>query len=210
MRLKSVFIKKTFNLFFILVLKVVRCKIVFQGFDNDPSVSPVVFVANHQSSLDVPLIGSAIYANSLIWLARSELQNSLLLRFVLKFFAIVTDVNSPQRAASALRRLLTVLKKTNASLVIFPEGSRYNDGLIHDFFNGFAFIAQQTNRPVVPILIENAYKVYPRGSFLINRTVTIKVTQGLPFYCAPEESFNQFAIRVHQWFLLHQSKSDLS
>lgn len=199
-RFKSSFFHWSTHYFFKAIIFVSRIKIVYKGFERELK-KPVIFVANHQSSLDIPLIGCAVSSFPLIWLARSELEESLLLRIVLRCCAIVTEVKNPKKSALSLRRLFGLLRDGDSCPVIFPEGSRYDDGLIHDFFNGFAFLARETKRAVVPILIEKAFQVYPRGAFFVNRASVITITQGPEFWIASGETLDEFGARVKTWFL---------
>lgn len=203
-RFKSTFFHRSTHYFFKAIIFVSRIKICYNGFEH-ASKKPVIFVANHQSSLDIPLIGSSIDLFPLIWLARSELEKSLLLRIALRCCAIVTEVKNPKKSAFSLRQFFRLLKNTQTCPVIFPEGSRYDDGLIHEFFNGFAFLARETNRPVVPILIKNAFQVYPRGAFLVNRAFIVTLTKGPEFLIEQGESLDAFSIRVKNWFLKKSS-----
>jgi 1-acyl-sn-glycerol-3-phosphate acyltransferase len=205
-RFKSPFFHWSTYYFFKAIIFVSRIKVVYKGFE-DALKEPVILVANHQSSLDIPLIGSAIRSFPLIWLARSELEESFLLRIALRCCAIVAEVKSAQQSALSLRKLFGLLKDGGSCPVIFPEGSRYDDGKIHDFFNGFAFLARETNRSVVPILIENAFQVYPRGAFLVNRTYVISVTRGPEFLISSGETLDEFGARVKTWFLQKANNS---
>jgi 1-acyl-sn-glycerol-3-phosphate acyltransferase len=173
---------------------------VYKGFGTHYK-KPVIYIANHQSSLDIPLIGSAIGQFPLIWLARSELEESFLLKIVLRCCAVVTQVGNAKNSALSLRKLFVLLKDSPVCPVIFPEGSRYDDGLVHEFFNGFAFLARETQRSVVPILIENACTVYPRGVFFVNRKPVIVITQGPEFFIGSDETIDAFSMRVKAWFL---------
>lgn len=205
-RFKSVLFHYSTYYFFKVIIFVSRIKIHYHGFGKVLK-RPVIFVANHQSSLDIPLIGASMSEFPLIWLARSELEKSLLLKIALQCCAIVTEVKNPKKSAFSLRQFFRLLKNSATCPVIFPEGSRYDDGLIHEFFNGFAFLARETNRPVIPILIEKAFQVYPRGAFLVNREPVITLTQGPEFLIEPGESLDAFSVRIKNWFLQKSSNS---
>ena len=71
---------------------------------------------------------------------------------------------------------------------------------------GFSVIAKKTKSPVVPVLIKNAYKAYPPGSFYL-RYVPITVIVGKPFMIEQDESDDAFTQRVRSWFLQHNKES---
>lgn len=182
-----------------VIIKGLQLNITMVGFDRVEE-EPVLFVANHQSMLDTPLLSYALGSVPLVWLARNELEQSIILRMMLALCAVTIDVHSITHAAISLRYLMRLLHNSIAHGVIFPEGSRYADGEIHHFFNGFAFLAQATNRPVVPILIRGVNRVYPRKSFLIHRDHEIVMIKGPLFIKKESETIDQFTFRVKKWF----------
>lgn len=174
--------------------------ITFTGIENIPDDEPVVFVANHQSSLDIPLVGWLSQGRPHIWLARSELLESFLFRCFIPHLAVVVDVNNVQKAFGSMLKILRLARQTDANIVLFPEGSRFDDGEIHEFFAGFAILAQQSDRKVIPVRIFGANKVYPVNSFLVHWH-PIKVVVGKPMTSGEGESEREFSNRVRQWFI---------
>lgn len=198
-RVKSKIVYAIIQSFYYLCLKAIFIPINYRGLENIPSES-AIFVANHQSSLDIPLVGRLMGWKPHMWFARSELLESTLLRIFIPVFAVIVDVNSAQKAAQSLVRIIKIVRHTKGSLVIFPEGSRYSDGEIHDFFGGFVTLAKKLNRPVVPIRIFGAHIVYPIGASVIQwHPITILV--GKPMTMEHSESEDVFKERVRQWFI---------
>ena len=70
---------------------------------------------------------------------------------------------------SAVRSIETAGKRliNGASIVIFPEGTRTNDGEIGKFRRGAFLLASDLNLPLVPITIKGAYEALPRNSAII-------------------------------------------
>lgn len=180
----------------------VRCSfipITYEGLENIPQ-EPSVIISNHQSSFDIPLIGYALANRSHIWLAWSELAKSVLLRFLLPRNSILVDTSSPVKGMRTLVQAIQIVKTHPWDLIIFPEGGRYTDGNVREFFGGFALIAKKINRPVVPIKIIGVNKVYPPHTFWIYYH-PIKVIIGAPFHILPDESDQAFKNRIFQWYL---------
>jgi len=163
---------------------------------------PLIIAANHQSALDIPLIGHCIGLRPHLWFFKSDLIDIFLFGFLAKRLGIPVDRTSPRRAVHSLTESIRLVDngKSKRSLIIFPEGGRYTDGQIHDFLTGFAILTKKTGLPLVPIYIENAYKAYPPGSFWV-RYAPIQVTVGERFIMIENETSEQFISRVHQWFL---------
>jgi 1-acyl-sn-glycerol-3-phosphate acyltransferase len=170
----------------------------YEGLENIPS-EPAIIAANHQSVLDVPLVGLTAKSYPHIWLAWSELFERPFHYFILSRIAIPLDVTSPLKAMRSLINVLDTIGAYRMHAIIFPEGSRFTDGRVHDFFAGFVIMAKKTGRPVVPVCIFNAHKVYPPHSLLVYWN-PITVVVGKPMYMRTDESDDAFRDRVYEWF----------
>lgn len=169
------------------------------GKENIPA-GPVVFVANHQSALDIPVMGSLCNGVPHVWLVMAYYINTPVLGFFIKRMFVSVDQENPTKAARSLIQVLRFVKEKNRHFIIFPEGGRYIDGKIHDFFQGFAIIAKKTERPVVPVYMPNNGKIYPPGSFLIHN-YTLKIVIGRPFEYEQDDTDETFTEKVRSWFL---------
>lgn len=189
------------NAFYWLSLKCSLLPISFEGWEYLPQ-EEAVYVANHQSSLDIPLIGVLARGTPHVWLAWEELiRRSLILRAVLPRFAVLVDGSDKYKAMRSLIRLMNLTTNGyNSSIMIFPEGGRFIDGKVHEFFGGFVILAKKTGRPVVPVRIFGAHKAYSPGAFII-RWHKIRVVIGRPLSLKDGESDEAFKQRVYNWFL---------
>lgn len=183
----------------IYIMRLCFIPISYEGFDQLPK-QPAIFVANHQSAIDAPLLGVVARGKPHIWLAREELMKWKLLRWILPRMTIVVDVTSRSKATAALLRLVRLVKKIDIDIMIFPEGSRYPDDKVHPFYGGFVALAKLLNRPVVPVAITGVNKVYPPDTFWVYKH-PVNVTIGEPLFLKDGESEESFKDRVHQWFV---------
>jgi 1-acyl-sn-glycerol-3-phosphate acyltransferase len=186
--------------FYVLVLKGSMLPITYKGVDNIPKDKPVIFVANHQSALDIPLLGVLSKYVPHVWLAKSELMDSLIIRWIIPLLSVLVDVDSPRAAMLSLRKILNVVNNHHRNLMIFPEGTRHVDGKIHEFLGGFVILAKKLNRPVVPVCIIGINKAYPPETFWV-QLYPITVIVGKPFMYEQDDSDESFKNRVHQWFV---------
>ena len=65
--------------------------------------------------------------------------------------------------------------KNGMSIAVFPEGTRSKDGNLLPFKKGAFFIAKLSRMPIIPILINKAYQVAPKGKFLLHPAKHIEV-----------------------------------
>ncbi len=145
---------------------------------------PAIIVANHQSFLDPPLVGS-LYRNEVFFLARKTLFDAPVLKQVLPHCNVIPIDQTPPDPASIIQVLRTV--KNGGRIIIFPEGSRCADGQIHDAMPGIGLILSKlAHVPVQPIRIEGAYDCLPiHSSKLKFKPITLSV--GDPIQFTPEE-----------------------
>jgi 1-acyl-sn-glycerol-3-phosphate acyltransferase len=173
--------------------------ITFKGKENIPT-EPAIYAANHQSSLDIVLLGQLVHRRPHVWLATVDLLISRVLRFVSPRVAVIVDTITPMRAMRSLVQVIKIINGDKMNIMIFPEGGRYSDGAIHEFFSGFVILAKKTGFPVVPVRIFGLDRAYPRDSFIVHR-VPITVVIGKPIYYQESDTDEQFKNRVYQWFL---------
>jgi len=186
--------------FYVAILKGSLLPITYKGLENIPKNKPVIFAANHQSSLDIPLIGVLSKGVPHVWLAKEELMDSIFIKFIVPLVSVLVDVSSPRNAMLSLRKILGVVNNQHRNLIIFPEGARYTDGKIHDFFGGFVVLAKKIGRPVVPVCILGVDKAYPPETFWV-QWHPITVIVGKPFVYEENDTDELFKNRVYQWFV---------
>jgi 1-acyl-sn-glycerol-3-phosphate acyltransferase len=162
-----------------------------------PATGPVLLVANHSSLLDPLLVGAAT-DRQLHFLAKAEL-------FTIPLFGrLIRAVNAhPTRRegadASALRAALRILARGGA-LLVFPEGTRGEEGDLRAPKAGAGMLALMSGAPVVPAYVSGSGRAWPRGRRLPRRQKVI-VTFGPPlrFETSPELGRKERAIAIsHQ------------
>lgn len=152
-------------------------------YPNDPSI----IVANHASALDIPLVEMVMGSYPRLWLSKHIYRKTPILGWLLHRMHVMVNVDSPRDAARALAKIRNMARDKARHVLLFPEGARFTDGKIHDFFAGFSVLADKLQRPVRPIFIRNAGKVLAKEGFLINTTHPIELTVGPPFVRAAGE-----------------------
>jgi long-chain acyl-CoA synthetase len=140
-------------------------RIKANGVKNLPK-GPVILAPNHQSFLDAFLVMTffkkKFLKNTFFYAKEKHVRN----RFI-KFLAnrnnvIVMDINKELK--QSLQKMATVLN-TGRNLVIFPEGTRSKDGNMGSFKKAFAILSAELNVPIIPVAIDGAFEVFPRGKF---------------------------------------------
>lgn len=154
------------------------------NYDDLLQEGPCIYVVNHQSFLDPPLMGQ-LFEKPVHFLARKTLFDPLIMKLVLPYCnGLPIDQNKPD--PGSILKVLRLLKQ-GGRIVIFPEGSRCPDGRIHEAMPGIGLIiGKLAHVPVQPIRIEGAYDCLPIHSHKLKfRPITISV--GKPIDFTPEE-----------------------
>ncbi len=121
---------------------------------------PVVFVANHQSFLDIPVIGATLRGHQTGFIAKSDLKKVPL------YGQWIADIRSLYLEREDSREALLVMKEGIAlleqgfSLTLFPEGTRGEGPEMSEFKYGSFRLAFKPGVPIVPITVCGSYYGY--------------------------------------------------
>jgi 1-acyl-sn-glycerol-3-phosphate acyltransferase len=157
------------------------------GLENVP---PGVFVycSNHQSLLDILALG-AVLPGDFKWAAKRSLMKIPFLGWHLRLAGHVpVDRTVGSRAAvEAIARFEEVLK-SGKPLLVFPEGTRSEDGVLRQFKNGGFYAAVRAGVPVVPVAIDGTHLLMKKGAIDTgDGTVRIvRVRVGAPISVRPD------------------------
>lgn len=159
-------------------------EVVASGMENVPP-PPFVYCSNHQSLLDVLVLG-AVLPHDYKWAAKRSLLRIPFLGWHLQLAGHVpVDRSGGARgAAEAISRFQTVLE-AGKPLLVFPEGTRSEDGLLRAFKNGGFYAAVRAGVPVVPIALEGTHRLMKKHA-PVTGDGRMQVRAGLPLYARTE------------------------
>ncbi|MBX9830713.1 1-acyl-sn-glycerol-3-phosphate acyltransferase [Candidatus Babeliales bacterium] len=167
---------------------------------------PAIILINHSSALDIPLVEVLLQGYPHIWLSKHEYRNIPLLGILLRRMHLLIDRNDPSKQLRLIKQACSLAKENARHLVLFPEGTRHEDGQIHDFFEGFATFSQHLKRPVIPIVIAGLNKICPKHSLMIDSSkCLVKISVGKPMY-ADGKTRQEFVNEVRGWFVREMAK----
>lgn len=174
------------------------CKV--EGRENlDPKQS-YIFVANHQGAADIILIFGYL-GQPFRWMLRKGIKKIPFMGSACdRAGQIWVDESGAKGIIHTVRQALATLKG-GTSMIIFPEGTRSDDGHMNRFKRGAFTIAAMLKLPVVPVTIEGPYKVLPKGSILLHPH-TMKLTIHKPLHAVTKEEGNEAGVDR----LLHESQ----
>lgn len=142
---------------------------------------PVLIIANHQSFLDPPLVGSYLGPRHTDFIARGGLFSFKPLGALISALNSI-PVGEGRSETVAIKEALRRLKMGRA-VILFPEGSRSPDGAMRPFKRGIALLVKKAGCPVVPAAIEGVHDAWPRDRsrpFFFGKRVAVTYAAPIP------------------------------
>ncbi len=144
-----------------------------EGLENVPRTGALIVCPNHSATLDPPLVPAFLPRRDSWNMAKSEYFKKAPISWIFIWYHAFPVVRHTADRA-ALRRSFDLLKAGQV-LVIYPEGTRIESGLLAKPEPGAGFIAQKVGCPVVPVGLTGTRECFPKGARWPRRTrVTIK------------------------------------
>jgi 1-acyl-sn-glycerol-3-phosphate acyltransferase len=146
--------------------RIAGAKAVQIGLDKiDPS-GTYIFMSNHVSNLDPPLLLPMIPRRTSV-LAKKEIWRIPILGKALDLAEIVpVERSNRDSAINSIRRASEVMKH-HIHMTIFPEGTRSPDGRLMPFKKGPFHLAAETGFSIVPVTILGTYEMMPKSSSIV-------------------------------------------
>lgn len=148
---------------------VLGLKVIVEGSPEADAAHPVVYMANHLSFLDGPLLLMLIPRSPRIILKASIFRIPVFglgMRYV-GFVPVNRRGENSGRAG--IEKAAALMRDRKYSFLIFPEGTRSRDGGIQPFRRGGFFLALAAGAPIVPVSIEGTFRLMPRGRWTPRR-----------------------------------------
>jgi len=164
----------------------IRIKIT--GLDNFDHSGTYVFVSNHSSQFDIPAVQFAAPVR-VVLIYKKELEKIPLFGWQLAFSPyIAINRTNPDEAFKSIEKAKKLMNKKNISVLLFAEGTRSKTGEIQPFKRGAFYLASKTGFPIIPVTINGASKLLPKGTLKI-RSGELHVHFDKPIY--PKQNLNK-------------------
>lgn len=145
-----------------------------------PEGKPLILVANHQGIFDIMTMGWFLRKYHPKYVSKIELgRNIPSVSFNLKHGgSVLIDRKDPRQALPAMKQMGEYIQATGRSVVIYPEGTRSRDGRPGPFANnGLKILCKYApDALVVPITINNSWKIFKYGGFPFGLGNRIRLT----------------------------------
>jgi len=167
-------VDRTFTAYFLVtklfskgILFISGVKLVVTGLENINPLGTYVFVSNHSSQFDIPAVQFAVPVRvSIIY--KKEINKIPLFGWQMMLGPyIVIDRKNAEKAINSIRKAKQLMATKKISVHIFAEGTRSRTGEIQPFKRGAFYLASKVGYPVIPVTINGASSILPKGKLNI-------------------------------------------
>ncbi len=149
------------------ILVVSRIKVIVKGLSGIDPQRPYIYMSNHQSNFDIPVLLGHLTVQ-FRWLAKVELFKIPIFGHAMRKAGYIDiDRNNHTSAIKSLEVAAEKIKN-GVSVLIFPEGTRSQDGKFRRFKKGGFVMAIDSGVPIVPVVISGAHTIMAKGKLRIN------------------------------------------
>ena len=139
------------------------------GLDRLDRGTPYVFMSNHVSFLDGPLLMTVLDRPARVIVKRFVFRIPVL-GLGMRFSGYVPlDREGAGAGRRSIARAAQSIKEKRYSFLIYPEGTRSFDGKLLPFRRGGFFLALESGAPIVPVTVQGTCELMPRGKWLVRK-----------------------------------------
>jgi len=165
------------------VVEVLDVQLEASGAENVPSRA-VVYMSNHQSHLDIPMLYATLPSPTVRMLAKAELFRIPLWGRGLRAAEFIeVDRSNHGRAVQSIEQAARLLRD-GVSIYLAPEGTRSIDGRIGKLKKGGFHLALETGASIIPVAIRGTIDILPRGGRVMRSGQRVRVQIGPPIEVA--------------------------
>ena len=148
------------------LLRVCGVRVRVRGAEHIDRSRPTVYVSNHASMLDIPVVVAGI-ADDVRLVYKKELERIPLFGWGLKWGSYIgIDRGRGNKAVRSLEEAVAKIRG-GTSVLLFAEGTRTSDGKLQPFKRGAFNLATRAGVPVIPLTINGSYGIVPKHSMRI-------------------------------------------
>jgi 1-acyl-sn-glycerol-3-phosphate acyltransferase len=147
-----------------MLLAICGVRVSVEGLEKIDPAASYVFVSNHLSYMDTPVVLAYVPAQFRFLAKRGLFLIPFIGSHLRRAGHISVPRGDPRAAMKTLAEAAKTVSQKRISLLVFPEGGRSDTGLLKPFKEGAAFLGIKSGVPLVPVCIAGTYEVLPMGS----------------------------------------------
>ena len=143
-------------------VRLVGVQVVVEGRERFDPNGTYIFMFNHVSNLDPPVLIPLVPRRSSVLLKKELMKIPILSRAMKMASFVPVDRTNRDAAISSIGRAVTVLRD-GVNISIFPEGTRSRDGKLLPFKKGPFHLAMESGVDIIPVTIHGTEQMMPKG-----------------------------------------------
>ncbi|MDX1586909.1 MAG: lysophospholipid acyltransferase family protein [Balneolaceae bacterium] len=159
-----------------------------RGADAEKVNQPTIVIGNHQSFLDLPLL--YLLPWNMKWVAKKSLFKIPILGWIIFMTGQIAIERYSLKSVKKLDKLVQPIQKGIPGM-IFPEGTRTEDGNLKSFKNGAFLMAKRYNFNLLPVVHNGGYDAMPTGSWRVNPKQVFKISVLDPIHSDDYDSLEE-------------------
>jgi 1-acyl-sn-glycerol-3-phosphate acyltransferase len=157
-----------------------RIQLTVVGAEKVPLDRAFVYMSNHQSHIDIPVLYATVPSPSLRMVAKTELFRIPGFGRAMRAAEFVeVDRGDRQSAVDSLKRAAATVE-SGISVWIAPEGHRSRDGALGPLKKGGFHLARETGTAILPVALSGTRDVLPPDTSRMRHDVPVRVLFGAP------------------------------
>lgn len=160
------------------MIKAAGVTVEVQGAENLPEEGPVLYIANHKSIFDIVVLVTLI-KEPCIFIGKKEVADMPLVGdWFDALGCIYIDRKDIRQSLQAIMEGISELK-SGQSVVVFPEGTRTHSQDMKNFKEGSFKLASKTKVPIIPIALQDTYKIYEEKKSIQSTKVYVNIGRSI-------------------------------
>jgi 1-acyl-sn-glycerol-3-phosphate acyltransferase len=174
-------------------------KVETVGLDQIDPTRTYIFMSNHVSNLDPPILIPLIPSRTSVMVKKELFKYPILGKTMRMGQLVPVDRGNREAGISAVREASAVLRQ-GVNMTIFVEGKRSWDGKLLPFKKGPFYLAKEGAVPVVPVTVIGTHEVMPKRRFSV-QPGTVRVIFHKPI--EPEEFASRECLMEKVWGIIN-------
>jgi 1-acyl-sn-glycerol-3-phosphate acyltransferase len=185
------------------ILKVSGVQVELKGAERISDQVPSIYMANHCSYFDIFALLSALPVD-FKFIVKQELMSIPIFGHAMKRAGYIgIERKEPRKALKSMHEAAERIR-SGASVLIFPEGTRSDDGRLQPFKPGGFHLALKSGCDIVPVTIQGSHSIVPKGSWNVRRgTIRLIVGEAIPLRGQSRKQMDQVMDRVRKAMAVH-------
>jgi 1-acyl-sn-glycerol-3-phosphate acyltransferase len=189
------------------VIELLGVQLHATGAERVPPGRAYIYMSNHQSHMDIPILYATLPSPTIRMLGKKELfQIPIWGRGLRAAEFIEVDRGDHEKAMKSIE-YAAKLVRDGVSIYLAPEGTRSRDGRIGKLKKGGFHLALGTGAPIVPVAVRGTIDILPRGGRVMHSGKHVEVTIGAPIEVTGRDVAGLMT-EVSQFLVEHVERSE--